>query len=163
MKESVNVWEEDILLPTYGIGRPEKNPMFLEKRVYQGSSGVVYPYPVIEKIEDTCEEKVAVNKNLSDVGELPFEGTGAVFKGFVNAKDDKYVAKVEMYLDGELVETANLPASYTTRRNDLFWKYQLPKGKHTATFKWLNPRNDVSVHFGEILIYSDAPKEIVHQ
>ena len=57
MKESVNVWEEDILLPTYGIGRPEKNPMFLEKRVYQGSSGVVYPYPVIEKIEDTCEEK----------------------------------------------------------------------------------------------------------
>lgn len=57
MKENVKVWEEDILLPTYGIGRPEKNPMFLEKRVYQGSSGVVYPYPVIEKIEDTCEEK----------------------------------------------------------------------------------------------------------
>lgn len=53
----VKVWEEDILLPTYGVGKPEKNPMFLEKRVYQGSSGVVYPYPVIEKIEDTCEEK----------------------------------------------------------------------------------------------------------
>ena len=46
MAESVKVWEEDILLPTYGIGKPEKNPMFLEKRVYQGSSGVVYPYPV---------------------------------------------------------------------------------------------------------------------
>ena len=30
MKENVKVWEEDILLPTYGIGRPEKNPMFLE-------------------------------------------------------------------------------------------------------------------------------------
>ena len=57
MAESVKVWEEDILLPTYGIGKPEKNPMFLEKRVYQGSSGVVYPYPVIEKIEDTCEDK----------------------------------------------------------------------------------------------------------
>lgn len=57
MAENVNVWEEDILLPTYGLGKPEKNPMFLEKRVYQGSSGVVYPYPVIEKIEDTCEDK----------------------------------------------------------------------------------------------------------
>lgn len=57
MTEKVNVWEEDILLPTYGIGKPEKNPMFLEKRVYQGSSGVVYPYPVIEKIEDTCKDK----------------------------------------------------------------------------------------------------------
>ena len=53
----VKVWEEDVLLPTYGIGKPEKNPMFLEKRVYQGSSGVVYPYPVIEKIEDECREK----------------------------------------------------------------------------------------------------------
>lgn len=57
MKQCVKVWEETILLPTYGIGRPEKNPMFLEKRVYQGSSGVVYPYPVVEKIEDTCADK----------------------------------------------------------------------------------------------------------
>lgn len=53
----VKVWEEDILLPTYAIGLPEKNPMFFEKRVYQGSSGVVYPYPVVEKISDTCEEQ----------------------------------------------------------------------------------------------------------
>lgn len=53
----VRVWEEDILLPTYGVGKSEKNPMFLEKRVYQGSSGVVYPYPVIDKIEDTCQDK----------------------------------------------------------------------------------------------------------
>ncbi|MEA4810165.1 hypothetical protein SDC9_25170 [bioreactor metagenome] len=57
MCNHVNVWEEDIFLPTYGIGKPEKNPMFLENRVYQGSSGVVYPYPVIEKIEDTCADK----------------------------------------------------------------------------------------------------------
>ncbi len=58
MDKKVKIWEEEILLPTYGIGQPEKNPMFLEKRVYQGSSGVVYPYPVVEKIEDTCENKL---------------------------------------------------------------------------------------------------------
>lgn len=45
----VRCWEEDVLLPTYETGEFEKNPIFLEKRVYQGSSGVVYPYPVIEK------------------------------------------------------------------------------------------------------------------
>ena len=39
-------------IPTYEVGKAEKNPMFLEKRVYQGSSGVVYPYPVIESIAD---------------------------------------------------------------------------------------------------------------
>lgn len=48
----VKAWVEQVSIPTYGIGAPEKNPMFLEKRVYQGSSGVVYPHPVIEKIED---------------------------------------------------------------------------------------------------------------
>ncbi len=49
---SVRVWQEDVVIPTYGVGKPEKNPMFLEKRVYQGSSGVVYPLPIIEKILD---------------------------------------------------------------------------------------------------------------
>ena len=48
------VWEEQISLPTYEVGKPDKNPMFLEKRVYQGSSGKVYPLPVIDKI---CDEK----------------------------------------------------------------------------------------------------------
>jgi len=50
--ESVKVWEETIEIPTYEVGEPDKNPMFLEKRVYQGSSGRVYPNPVIDKIYD---------------------------------------------------------------------------------------------------------------
>lgn len=52
----VNVWEENVTIPTYQPGSPNKNPMFLEKRVYQGSSGKVYPYPVIEKISDEKED-----------------------------------------------------------------------------------------------------------
>jgi len=46
----VKAWRELVTIPTYEIGKAEKNPIFLEKRVYQGSSGVVYPYPVIESI-----------------------------------------------------------------------------------------------------------------
>ena len=49
----VKAWRESVTIPTYEVGVPEKNPIFLEKRVYQGSSGVVYPYPVIEKISDS--------------------------------------------------------------------------------------------------------------
>ncbi len=52
-----SAWYEKVIIPTYGIGKPEKNPMFLEKRVYQGSSGVVYPHPVIEKILDEKVDK----------------------------------------------------------------------------------------------------------
>ena len=53
-------WREKVVIPTYEVGNPEKNPMFLEKRVYQGSSGVVYPYPVIETISDEKKD-VAYN------------------------------------------------------------------------------------------------------
>ena len=53
----VKAWEETVMLPTYGIGQEEKNPLFLEKRVYQGSSGAVYPYPVVEKIEDEKKDR----------------------------------------------------------------------------------------------------------
>lgn len=58
MMNFVKAWKEDVTIPTYGIGAPEKNPMFLEKRIYQGSSGVVYPHPVIEKIYDGKSDKV---------------------------------------------------------------------------------------------------------
>lgn len=58
---AVRAWEEDKTIPTYKAGEPDKNPMFLEKRVYQGSSGRVYPHPVIDKIED---EKTDVSYRL---------------------------------------------------------------------------------------------------
>jgi tetratricopeptide (TPR) repeat protein len=51
----VRAWQELVVIPTYNTGEPDKNPMFLEKRVYQGSSGAVYPHAVIDKI---CDEKV---------------------------------------------------------------------------------------------------------
>lgn len=53
----VKVWKEKVTIPTYEVGRPEKNPIFLEKRVYQGSSGTVYPYPVIESISGEKTDK----------------------------------------------------------------------------------------------------------
>ena len=53
----VKAWREIVTIPTYEVGKPEKNPMFLEKRVYQGSSGVVYPYPVIESMSDEKVDK----------------------------------------------------------------------------------------------------------
>ena len=53
----VKAWKEKVVIPTYEPGKPEKNPIFLEKRVYQGSSGVVYPYPVIESMADEKVDK----------------------------------------------------------------------------------------------------------
>lgn len=54
---TARAWYEKVTIPTYGTGKPEKHPMFLEKRVYQGSSGAVYPYPVTEKILDEKQDR----------------------------------------------------------------------------------------------------------
>lgn len=55
--ENAKVYMKKVLIPTYEVGEAQKNPMFLEKRVYQGSSGKVYPYPTIESISDKKKER----------------------------------------------------------------------------------------------------------
>ncbi|HYW43615.1 MAG TPA: DUF5107 domain-containing protein [Bryobacteraceae bacterium] len=46
----VKAWIEPVVIPAYPAEVPDKNPMFLEKRVYQGSSGRVYPLPFTDRI-----------------------------------------------------------------------------------------------------------------
>ena len=51
-QSTVQVRVEDLVIPTYLPAAPDKNPMFLEKRVYQGSSGKVYPLPFTDRIAE---------------------------------------------------------------------------------------------------------------
>jgi tetratricopeptide (TPR) repeat protein len=46
----VRCWEERVTIPTYPVQEADPNPMFLEKRVYQGSSGRVYPNPFTDRV-----------------------------------------------------------------------------------------------------------------
>ena len=55
MKKTM-VYEQTVTIPTYQAGAPEKNPLFIEKRAYQGSTGKVYPVPICEKISDVKED-----------------------------------------------------------------------------------------------------------
>ena len=50
-------WSEPVSIPTYAVGEPQPLPLFLEKRVYQGSSGAVYPYPVIESVSSEKRDR----------------------------------------------------------------------------------------------------------
>ncbi|QDU88831.1 tetratricopeptide repeat protein [Pirellulimonas nuda] len=58
----VTAVREVVEIPTYEVGDPDPNPMFLERRVYQGSSGAVYPFPVIEAVahEKTLRQYQAI-------------------------------------------------------------------------------------------------------
>lgn len=50
MSQPVLARIESLTIPTYGLGAPERNPVFFEKRVYQGSCGKVYPVPFVDKV-----------------------------------------------------------------------------------------------------------------
>ena len=49
---AVDAWSEPVVIPTYPTMPADRNPMFLEKRVYQGSSGRVYPNPFTDRVSD---------------------------------------------------------------------------------------------------------------
>lgn len=46
----VACWSEPLWIDTYEAGAPDPYPLFLDRRVYQGSSGRVYPLPMIDSV-----------------------------------------------------------------------------------------------------------------
>ena len=49
---AVDAWAAPVVIPTYPAMPADRNPMFLEKRVYQGSSGRVYPNRFTDRVSD---------------------------------------------------------------------------------------------------------------
>ncbi|GLK25675.1 DUF5107 domain-containing protein [Microbacterium thalassium] len=49
----VACWSEPVSIDTYEAGDPDPYPLFLDRRVYQGSSGKVYPLPMIDSVSQT--------------------------------------------------------------------------------------------------------------
>lgn len=88
-----------------------------------------------------------------------FVGNGFAIKGDASQWDSKstYIFDAELYLDEKLIEKPKLPVSFTTRRYDVAWRYQLPKEKHSVKLKILNPSTENAVRVSEAIIYSDKP------
>jgi len=63
---SVTTRVEPLVIPTYPVGAPEKNPVFFEKRVYQGCSGKVYPVPFIDKMFDEPADVTYQSARIED-------------------------------------------------------------------------------------------------
>lgn len=94
----------------------------------------------------------AVEKEIS----FEFEGTAVVWRGDVTkSKKDAadYIFDVSFFIDGEEVEKSKLYTNYRLRKHELFWKYELPEGKHTVKMVVHNPHADYSVNSHEYIIY----------
>ena len=103
---SVQAWHEDVTIPTYEIGKAEKNPIFLEKRVYQGSSGVVYPYPVVEKIED--EKQMALEEETL-MPQVDVSLDSLVPSGEIDSLDDLNENLLKKAFGEEVMEEEHVP------------------------------------------------------
>ncbi|HEY1872206.1 MAG TPA: ADP-ribosylglycohydrolase family protein, partial [Chitinophagaceae bacterium] len=119
--------------------------------------------PVTVKFEKSFEGVYPIAKipvtwstNKDEIS-FDFEGTGFVLKGETArwGSESNYVFNTELYVDDKLVESPKLPASYTTRRYELCWKYDLLKGKHVVRLKILNPSKEEEFNSSEAIIYSD--------
>ncbi len=55
--EATKIWEAPLVVPTYPAGAPDPSPQFFEGRGYQGAKGPIYPYPIIDKLFDTKQDR----------------------------------------------------------------------------------------------------------
>lgn len=54
----VKAWSRPVGVPMHKPGTTDKNPLFLEKRVYQGSTGKVYPLPIIDAVSTGSQNRL---------------------------------------------------------------------------------------------------------
>ena len=74
----------------------------------------------------------------------------------ISADNSNYIAKLEAYIDGKLVEAFPMPFDYIKRKYDIFHKYQLENTNHRLEIKWLNPHPAYVIQTKDVVIYSDT-------
>ncbi|HSN12305.1 MAG TPA: DUF5107 domain-containing protein, partial [Propionibacteriaceae bacterium] len=62
----VAVWSEPVVLPTYLPDQPDRFPAYLDRRVYQGSSGRVFPLPFHDRVSETAADHSWVGLHLEN-------------------------------------------------------------------------------------------------
>lgn len=111
---------------------------------------------------------VKEKKNVSwspakDEISFEYEGTGFVLRGETGRWENRSpdIINAELFLDGKSAGAIKLPISFTIRRHEICWNYDLPEGKHTVKVKILNPPLQYPIYNTEAIIYTNKkPKKI---
>ncbi|HTD92615.1 MAG TPA: ADP-ribosylglycohydrolase family protein [Chitinophagaceae bacterium] len=119
--------------------------------------------PVAVRFEESFPRLIPIDKFPANWSadkthiDFSFEGTGFVIKGESArwGSESGNILHAELYVDGKLEEKIELPASYTARRYEVCWKYDLPMGKHEVQLKLLNPSPESEIQNTAIITYSN--------
>ena len=121
--------------------------------------------PQTVRMEKAFENMVPVAKvdyttAITGEQQFEFEGTGFILRGRALKKERNLPEKVltaAVYVDGKEEGVFSFPTDFTTRRLEICWKYQLPKGKHTVKLVAKNIPDGYELRPMEYLVYSDQP------
>ena len=148
-----------------GLQHALQNIMRNGGRVEGDKIHIARQVPVAVKFEQSFPGLYPVDKfypqwsEKKDEISFEFEGTGFVLRGESArwGSTDTASMHAELYIDDKLAERVSLPMSFTTRRHELCWKYDLPLARHRVRFK-LNDGPGVNAISGvQVLSYSNKP------
>jgi len=107
-------------------------------------------------------EELEINKSIEKVGEIEFSGTGIAILGGpswkwseIGKNESDYIAEVAVTIDGKPAGVRKLPYNYHSRAQEVFYKLELAKGKHTLKLEWLNPKDGKNIPITKCLVFSD--------
>jgi ADP-ribosylglycohydrolase len=111
-------------------------------------------------------EKIWIGKKLENEYEFEFTGNAFAINGECKAapgsvpdENTAAAAAVELYIDGVLSETINLPLSFIKRRHEIAWKYQMSDTKHKVKLKLLNADTGIICFLGDVILYAGKGSE----
>ena len=124
-------------------------------------------FPGYKILERRTIDKTFVTAEETEI-QIEFEGIGIVLTGKSHNKkfsdvwfledDDQtlnnFKLETEFYVDGELATRNVQPLKYIERNLELFYKYELPPGKHELVMKIINPHPDVTLRIGDLITYT---------
>ena len=108
----------------------------------------------------------ALNKKLDNGNkeiEFDFTGIGFVLNGGVNKLNKENTEdadlQLEMIIDTGAPEQFSMSSSFSKRRHEIAWKYQLTDGPHKVKIRLLNPTPGFEVNAGDLIVYSSKKLE----
>jgi len=105
------------------------------------------------------KERTVVGKQLDSENtevEVEFNGNGFVLTGSAQKEEalEDGVLQLEMNIDGGEVEAFTMPTSFSKRKHEVAWKYQLPEGEHSVWIQLINPTTGYRVDVGDLIVYT---------
>ena len=97
-------------------------------------------------------ERVGIHKPIAECPTIEADCAGILISGNLKCADSSYVAEVEITIDGKVKEVVKMPASWVTRKLEIYFNLELPSGHHTVQMRWLNPTKEATLNVYDALL-----------